>query len=169
MEIDPGDLRATLLVTAVVVVAMVVASIGFATLSDNPIHPDTRLNATDAADSPNATGPVPLFAIEHEGGEPVVLSEIEIIIGPRSADRVLTEANNWTARDERFFYQVTIAGGPPDRERLTAGDRVVVISGSLSGETTTEPGLTYPLRIRVFHLPSQRNLLDQNVRIVVGE
>lgn len=164
MELDVENRRQVALLTVVVVAVMVVASIGFASLSTNPLVPDATFNATDAPDEYdlNETGTVDMVVIEHTGSEAVDFSEIVVLLGSRSAGARFNASANWQVEAGDMIYRTRLNDATIDESNeFTQGDRLVVAKTRGTSSTFGE----FDVRIRLLHLPSRNTLLDEQITI----
>lgn len=164
MDVDVQNRRHLALLVAGAVVVTVVASIGFASLTDNPLTPDASFEATDATDDYelNQTGTVGMVAIEHTGGEPVDVSELEIILGSRTSGARFNASANWQFEAGDIVYAVLLNGSTVDAgDAIESGERLVVAKT----RGTAAVGGDFDLRVRLSHLPSRNTLVDTQVGV----
>jgi hypothetical protein len=164
MEIDVENRRQVALLTLGVVAVMVVASVGFATLSDNPLVPDATFAASDADNEYdlNRTGTVEMLVIEHTGGESVALSDVVVLLGSRTSGTRFNTTADWQIEAGELTYTARLNGEPiNDSDEFTPGDRIVVAKTSGTAGTFGE----FETRVRLLHLPSRNTLLDEQVTI----
>jgi len=148
---------------ATVGAAMVVTSVGFQALSQNPLVPDATLNATDAPEDYNLSQPgtVGMVAVEHRAGHPIPLSNVSVLLGSRSQGMWFFANGNWTAVSV-LRHGLYLNGEPiRDTDEFGPGDRLTITK--MAG---TRPfNQSYTVRVRVFHNPSDITILDQRVRV----
>jgi len=164
MEFDIENRRHLALLVLAVAGTMIVASIGFQTLSENPLVPDADLNASDAADEYNLTGSgtTGMLVVEHDGGESVSLANVDLILGSRSEGLHFNQSHDWRVEVGEFVYETRLNGEQIDGGAdLTRGDRLTVENSG--GNTDTNA--TFDVRVRLYHFPSQTMILDQRVDI----
>ena len=161
---DVDNPRHVVVITIAVVAVTVVAAFGFASLSDNPLVPDATLDVRDDSDEYDLRqeGIVGVVVIDHEGGEAIDIGETELLIGDQDSGIRFNRSNNWTATPSKATFAVYADGEsvttdtgfePQDRLRVIKTTGTVNFNGS------------FETRIRLFHRPSQRVLLDDQVMI----
>jgi len=164
MNGNVDDWKQVVIVTVAVVVVMTIASIGFASVSDNPLVPDATLEVRDDPDEYDLRekGVVGALVIVHTGGEPIAINETEIVVGTDNSAIRFNRNNDWTPTPSNATFAVHLDGrpidenasfGPRDELRVVKSIGTVDFSGSLER------------RVRLFHLPSQRTLVDQQITI----
>jgi len=164
MEFDIENRRHLALLVLVVAGTMTVASIGFQTLSENPLVPDADLNASDAADEYNLSGPgtTEMVVVEHVGGESVPLSDVDLILGSRSEGLHFNQSHDWRVEVGDFVYETRLNGDSVDDDaHLTQGDRLTVVNTRGTAGTNA----TFDVRVRLYHFPSQTMILDRRVDV----
>jgi FlaG/FlaF family flagellin (archaellin) len=148
----------------VLAAVILVASIGFASLSDNPLTPDATFEVTDADEEYdlNRTGTVEMLAIEHTGGEAVDISELVVLLGPRSNGIRFNATAGWQVEIGDLTYTLQSNGERvDDSDEFGDGDRLVVAKTSGTSGTFGE----FDVRVRLLHSPSRNTLLDTEVTI----
>jgi len=164
MDIDVENRRQILALTVGVVVVAIVASVGFASLSENPLVPDASFDARDADQPYNLSQPgtVDMFVVEHTGGEPVETEDVQLLLGSRADGFRFNESGNWSNVIGEFEFSVRLNGRPVvDADTFSEGDRLVVSKTAGTGRD----GESFDVRVRLFHLPSQTAILDQRVEV----
>jgi hypothetical protein len=159
-----GIRRQVLVLTAAVVVVMLVASVGFASLSDNPLVPDATLEARDDPDDYDLSEEriVGVVMIEHEGGEAVRVSETELVIGSRDSGIRFNRSNDWTVQPSNATFAVRLDGQPMTSDtRFEPQDRLRVVRTT----GTVNFSGSFETRVRLFHLPSQQVLVDSQITV----
>jgi frataxin-like iron-binding protein CyaY len=164
MEIDVESRRGVALLTLGVVVAIVVASIGFQSLSTNPLVPDASFEVQDTGDEydPSRPGTVAAVTIEHTDGTAINTSTVEVILGSTTGGLRFNQTGNWTVETSQATFGVLLNDRRPD-EAATFGpeDRLVVAKT----EGTFAFNGTADIRVRLYHVPSQRALVDEQVEL----
>lgn len=164
MELDLDDRRQVIGLIVAAVLVMVVASIGFATFTQNPLRPDATLTADDAAQAYdlNRSGTVDMLVIEHTGGGPIRMENVDIILGSRVEGFHFNESGNWRYETADLAYAARLNGEPiSPGATVEQGDRIAIAKVSGVG---TPVGEVTP-RTRVHHLPSQKMILDERVTV----
>jgi hypothetical protein len=164
MNADFDTSKQVVVITLVVVAVMIVASVGFASLSENPLAPDVTLNVRDDPDEYNLRqeGVFGVIVIDHEGGDTIDIGETELLIGNRNSGFRLNQTNNWTAEPTNATFALRV-GGEPVRanDRFGPRDRIRVVRTT----GTLDFSGSFEIRVRLFHLPSQRTLVDSQVTV----
>jgi len=164
MDIDVENRRHLAAITVVAAVASVAVAAGFAVVSTNPLVPDAQFDVADADDEYdlNQTGTVDMFVITHEEGERIDVTDLELIIGPRSDGARFNATANWTIEPGEIRFRTTLNGDRiADGDEFAPGDRLRVSKVEGTGPTPE----TIEFRIRLFHIPSQRAILDRSITV----
>jgi len=166
---DSGaETRTILLVTLGVVVVSATVAFGFSALSTNPLSPDATFELSDADDEfrLNQTGTVRILTITHVEGESIPVTQIEMVVGSRSSGLVFSDATNWSSVQGSLTYRVLHEGDPlrNNTGSPTLESGVSLIFAKTDG-TITSPVTNTTVQVRLFHIPSQTVITDEEVRV----
>lgn len=165
MALDLRNRRQLLGLTLAAVAVTAIASVGFASLSENPLVPDAEFAAGDAAGEYDLSEPgtVDMLVVTHRDGEAVDPATLELVLGSRASGVAFNESGNWTVAVGDLEYELALDGGDiAAGDRVEEGDRLVV--SKTSGTVDSTNG-TFDVRARLVHRPSQSTVLDETVGV----
>jgi flagellin-like protein len=142
-----------LMVAITVILAAVIAAFVFG-MGPPDSAPQVQFVVKDNSDamSSSQTG---VLDVQHKGGDPIVSSELKIIISNATEESTLTWSNNHWADTVNNMQTTNVDGA------LEVGDKFTIEEAS--GGAFNDPGT---FTVQIIHVPTNSFLLDTKVQVV---
>jgi hypothetical protein len=166
MTSEWGDRQRLVGFTAAIVVVTIAASVGFQSITANPLVPDSTVEIADAPGDYllNESGTSDMITVTHEGGDTMELRFVSVVIAPGRGALVFNASGGWSVDIDGLTFALKMDGQPVEANTTFGPDDVLTVSKT-EGTLPRDSGGEFSVRVLVRHVASQTVVSERTVQV----